>query len=177
MHVSPADAPFAVETTCQNDSLGSMALISPAGSATISAASTARSVPDDSVLVPAAHGSDYRLILLGNDDNLSCRVDLRSFARHRITATSVRTITIDANSRFNAYLVRLPADAAVIVTHLNGALASLDCLAGSVAESNSSRLLAFAPGNHDCVLSVARPSGQRPRPLAFPLLIVPVPAA
>jgi hypothetical protein len=175
VHVEPADAPFAVETTCQNESFSSMALMIAAGSATRSAASTARSVPDESVLVPAAHGSDYRLILLANGDNLDCRVSLRSFARQRITATSVRNITIDASSRFNAYLVRLPAAAAVIVTHLNGARASLDCQAGSVAESKSSRLLAFAPGNHDCVLSVERTSGQRLRPLVFPLRIVPVP--
>jgi hypothetical protein len=169
--VDQIKAPFAVETLCKKYEGASLDLIDSGGR---SVGSTARSVPGGSVLVPAAHGSGYRLILLSTlSEGLDCRVSARSFAQQEITTTSSRTVKIGANQRFNAYPIRLASDAAIIVTNLNGASASLDCLAGKITESDSNRLLSFAPKDHDCVLSIARSSSKLGKSVTFPLLIVP----
>jgi hypothetical protein len=131
-------------------------------------------VPVESVLVPAAYDDAYRLLLISNyGSDVDCHVSMRSFARQAITTTNKRSVTIYPNTRFNAYPIRLPADAAIIVTDLNGARASLDCSSNTITESAQKRLLAFVPGNHDCLLSVERSSGKIGKPVSFPLLIVP----
>jgi len=163
-------APFAVETRCKKYLGARLDLIDSSGR---SAGSTARSVPSGTVLVPAVHGSGYSLILLPNGI-LDCRVGIHSFAQQKITTTSIRRVTIGANSRFNAYPIELASDAAIFVTNLNGAAASLDCLPRNITESRSDRLVAFAPRNHECVLSIARSASNVGKPAAFPLLIVPV---
>jgi hypothetical protein len=163
--------PFAVETSCQKYDGASLDLVDSGGK---SVASTARSVPGGSILVPAAHGSVYSLILLSNNIGMNCRVGVRSFAQQKITTPSNRRVTIGANSRFNAYPVRLASDAAIVMANLNGAAASFDCPPNKITESDSNRLVAFAPRNHDCVLSIARPSSNLGKPASYPLLIVPV---
>jgi hypothetical protein len=170
VHIAKADAPFAVDTSCPNIGGASLDLI---GNGARSAEITAPSVPRSSALVPVAHESNYRLILLTNATgiNLSCRASLRSFAQQKNTATTSRRIKIYANSTFNAYPIRLPANSVIIVNHLNGAPASLDCFSSQITESDSDRLVAFAPKNHDCVLSIARSSSEVADPVSFPLLI------
>ncbi|HUC22780.1 MAG TPA: ATP-binding protein [Streptosporangiaceae bacterium] len=172
VHVQSADAPFAVDASCRNNSDASLELIGGAGR---SAASPAESVPAESVLMPGAYGNDYRLLLISTSQtDVNCRVTMRSFAPQRITTTGKRSVEVYANTRFNAYPIRLPSDAAIIVTDLNGARASLDCLSNAITESGSERLLAFVPGNHDCVLSIERSVGTIGKPVSFPLLIVPI---
>jgi hypothetical protein len=174
VHIAKAEAPFAVDTSCPNIGGGSLDLI---GSGARPAEITAPSVPRSSALVPVADESNYRLILLTNDTgiNLSCAATVRSFARQKITATTSRRIKIYANSTFNAYPIQLPANSVIIVNHLNGAPASLDCFSGQITESDSDRLVAFAPKNHDCVLSIARSSSEVADQVSFPLLITSVP--
>lgn len=174
VHIDKAYAPFAVEKLCRNNDNGDLHLTDSEGR---SVSSTAQSVPGDSVLVPAARVSDYRLFLLPSfGPALNCRVFTHSFAQQRITAMSSRRVKIPANSSFNAYLIRIPADAVIIVDHLKGAPASLDCLANNITESTGGRLLALVPGNHNCVLSIGRSFLDNGRKTAsFPLLIVPVP--
>src|SRR5262249_27012999 len=123
----------------------------------------------------ATYGNTYRLLLVSNNvADVKCRASMRSFASQRITTTSKRRVKIYADTRFNAYPIRLPADAAIVVTDLRGAHASLDCLSGNITESGPRRLLAFVPGNHDCVLSIERSFGEIGKPVSFPLLIVPI---
>lgn len=173
VHIERANAPFAVDTTCTNIDGASLNLAGPGAR---SAESTARSVPRSSALVPVAHGSNYSLILLSNavEIGLNCSASVRSFAQQRITTANTRQIKIYANSRFNAYPIRLPANSVIIVNRLNGAPASLDCLSGHITESDSDRLVAFAPRNHDCVLSIARSSAETGKTVSFPLLIAPI---
>ena len=126
LNIHQTYAPFGVETSCKDQNGGSSTLLdSHAGSV----GSTARSVPAGSVLVPVGHGRKYRLILLEETpaNRLKCQVSLRSFAQQRITTMSNSKIMVNIHDSFNAYPVRLPADAVIIVTNLNGARASLDC--------------------------------------------------
>lgn len=172
LHIEQRNVPFGVETSCKDDDVGTSKVID---SAEQSVGSIVRSVPDGSAFVPAAHGSEYRLILLANNfSTLDCQVTVRSFAQQGITTTTNGSIKVNANSRFNAYRVRIPTAAVMVVANLNGARASLDCLSNQITESGPERLLAFVPGDHECVLSIARYSGNIRKPVSFPLLIDPV---
>lgn len=174
VHIAKTDAPFAVDTSCPNIGGASLDLI---GTGARSAEVTAPSVPRSSGLVPVAHGSNYRLILLTNSTgiDLNCRVSVRSFAQQKITATINRRIKIYTNSTFNAYPIQLTASSVIIVNDLNGAPASLDCFSSQITDSDSDRLVAFAPKNHYCVLSIARSSSDVAGPVSFPLLITSIP--
>jgi hypothetical protein len=173
IRIAKAYAPFAVDTSCNSLDGTSLDLT---GSGARSVESTALSVPHNSVLVPVAHGSNYSLVLLSNTvgGELNCKANVRSFAQQKITATNNTRVRIHANSLFNAYPIRLPANSVIIVNHLNDSHASLDCLSGHITESDSNRLVAFAPRNHDCVLSIARSSNNVGRSVSFPLLIAPI---
>lgn len=170
VRIATAAAPFAVDTSCPQPV--SVKVIDSSGR---SVGTNTQFAPTDSVLVPAAYGSQYSLVLLGTTGAaLNCRVSIRSFAQQGITTTSNRTVHIYPDTLFNAYPIRLPAGAAVIVTGLKGASASLNCLSGQVATSDSERLLAFVPKNHDCVLSITRPSANFAKSASFPLQIAPI---
>lgn len=174
VNVKQGNTPFGVETSCKSgyDSLSTLI----DGDAA-SVGNNVQTVPEGSVLVPVGNGTEYRLILLTDptSNGVNCQVSVRSFAQQAITTMRDHSIGIDANTPFNSYPVRLPADAVIVVPNLNGAPASLDCPANQITESDSQRLLAFVPANQDCVLSIAHPSGQAGKPASFGLLIDPVP--
>jgi hypothetical protein len=173
VHPEQANEPFAVEALCSKDQFDRLDLVDNGGR---SVANTAWFMRRNSVLVPAAHGSGYSLIMLPNypGAGLNCRVSIRSFAQQKITTASNRSIKIHPDMRFNAYPIRLPSDAAIIVTNLYGASASLNCFSGNIMESTLNRLVAFAPRNHDCVLSITRSPNKLGKLVSFPLQIVPI---
>jgi hypothetical protein len=173
VNVKQGETPFGVETSCETGYGGLSALLD---SGAASVGDNVQSVPEGSVLVPSGRGGAYRLILLADPDGngLNCRVTVRSFAQQAITTMRDRTIGIPANTPFNSYPVRLPADAVILVPNLNGAPVSLDCPSNHVTESDSQRLLAFVPANQDCELSIAHPSGHMSKPVSLGLLIDPV---